>query len=128
MSKLHSGKLTSKLHHVYDIGYERRSIEDFLSILQDKNIEVVIDIRERALSRKKEFNKERLKRNLKSKNIDYKHFKELGSPFTIRQAFRKNKNHSEFFKGYQKHLQGEQKTLAEVEQQIQNSFVCTFVL
>ena len=106
---------------IYDIGYEKRSFEDFLSILQTKNIEIVIDIRERATSRKREFNKTRLEQNLHNASIKYKHFKELGSPFEIRQKLRKNKNYSTFFRGYNKHLANEKKTLDEVEKYVENN-------
>ena len=107
--------------YIFDIGYEKRTIEDFLSILKSKGIKTVIDIRERATSRKREFNKTRLKQNLQDVSIKYKHFKELGSPFEIRQTLRKNKNYSTFFKGYNKHLANEKKTLAEIEKHVQNN-------
>lgn len=38
---------------LYTVGYEGRSVDEFVSVLTSAGVEVLVDVRERALSRKK---------------------------------------------------------------------------
>jgi len=102
----------------FTIGYEGKTIEQFIKKLQDTNIEQIIDVREIALSRKNGFAKNTLKQKLEEKNISYKHFPELGSPASIRNMLYENWNYDEFFKAYTVYLenQEQQKVLTELEE------------
>ncbi len=62
------------------IGYGGLSIEDFIKILKDRNVNCIVDIRSRPYSKKnKDFNKESLREYLMKNDIFYEWYgKELG--------------------------------------------------
>lgn len=73
---------------VYTIGYAGRDWKDFLKILKDNEIELVIDVRESGESRyKPEFNEVVLKRALDEQGIEYERRPDLGVPYDIRQPY-----------------------------------------
>lgn len=71
------------------IGYEGAKLDHFLGTLEAAGIEVVIDIRERAQSRRKGFSKTALSEALSSGDIEYKHLRDLGDPKEGRDAARR---------------------------------------
>ncbi len=70
------------------IGYERASLGDFLATLEHAGVEVLVDIRDRAQSRRTGFSKSALSAALTSVGIQYIHMKELGDPKEGRDAAR----------------------------------------
>ncbi|MCZ4263902.1 MAG: DUF488 domain-containing protein [Qipengyuania sp.] len=74
---------------VSTIGYERASLADFIATLKISNIDVLVDIRDRAQSRRQGFSKTALSEALKAEGIDYLHLRELGDPKEGRDAARK---------------------------------------
>lgn len=89
---------------VYTIGYEGRSILDFLDILRVNGIEQIIDVREIPISRKVGFSKSLLEHYLTSSGIGYVHIRGLGSPKPIRDKLHKTKDYSEFFDSYRDYI------------------------
>jgi len=76
---------------IYTIGYEGRTLDEFVSILQKHKIELLLDVRESGKSvHNPEFNEDVLARyfrehpNLK---IRYERRPELGVPFEVRQPY-----------------------------------------
>jgi uncharacterized protein (DUF488 family) len=64
---------------IYTIGHSTRSLEEFLDILKNFQIEIVIDVRRFPSSKKFPwFGKEDLEKELKENGIEYLHFPELG--------------------------------------------------
>ncbi|MEO7210172.1 MAG: DUF488 domain-containing protein [Chitinophagaceae bacterium] len=64
---------------IWTIGHSTRSLEEFVSMLQSFDIELVADIRSYPGSRKfPQFNKEALEISLPQNNIQYIHIKDLG--------------------------------------------------
>lgn len=64
---------------IYTIGHSTRSLEDFIDILKNFDIELVIDIRRFPSSKKfPHFNRENLEKGLEKEKIRYVHFPELG--------------------------------------------------
>lgn len=70
------------------IGYEGASLDDFIGTLVCANVQVLVDVRERAQSRRKGFSKSALAARLKKAGISYLHFRELGDPKPGREAAR----------------------------------------
>lgn len=70
------------------IGYEGARPDDFVSTLQLVNVQIVVDIRDRAQSRRPGFSKTSLRENLEKNGIKYLHLKELGDPKEGRDAAR----------------------------------------
>lgn len=73
------------------IGYEGSDLNDFLSTLSASNVTLLIDIRERAQSRRKGFSKTALSERLALDGIKYMHVRALGDPKSGRDAARAGK-------------------------------------
>lgn len=63
---------------IYTIGYEGKSIDEFLKLLSEKGITRVIDVRSKPHSKREEFDQEDLKDTLFKKSMMYKHLPSLG--------------------------------------------------
>lgn len=70
------------------IGYEGVALNEFIETLQLACVDIVIDVRERAQSRRSGFSKNVLADALERAGIDYEHFPELGDPKEGREAAR----------------------------------------
>lgn len=70
------------------IGYEGSELEDVIATLQESGIELLVDIRERAQSRKKGFSKNALSNAAEENGIRYLHLRSLGDPKPGREAAR----------------------------------------
>ncbi|WP_083202457.1 DUF488 family protein [Stappia indica] len=70
------------------IGYEKSTLDDFIATLLLGDIEVLIDIRDRAQSRRHGFSKTALSQALADVGIKYIHLKALGDPKAGRDAAR----------------------------------------
>lgn len=81
------------------IGYEGAALDDFVRTLLAANVEVLVDVRERAQSRRKGFSKSALAAHLASVGIAYVHYRELGDPKLGREAARSGRM-SEFRRIY----------------------------
>lgn len=73
---------------IMTIGYEGARLEDFMATLQRARIDLLIDVREVALSRKRGFSKTQLAAALASAGIRYCHLRGLGDPKEGRLAAR----------------------------------------
>lgn len=93
--------MTSKL---YTLGYENAAVEDFIATLKIASIELVIDVRDHPLSRKKSFSKNILRMLLQANDIDYVHLKGLGDPKEGRDAARAG-DHEKFLQIFTGHMQ-----------------------
>jgi hypothetical protein len=76
------------LRKVTTIGYEGRSIDDFVEEVKGAGIECVVDVRELPLSRRPGFSKTALSERLASAGIRYEHERSLGNPKDNRDGFR----------------------------------------
>lgn len=81
------------------IGYESADLSDFVATLNEADVDILIDVRDRAQSRRKGFSKTALSEALKAGGIDYLHLRELGDPKEGREAARSGK-WEEFHKIY----------------------------
>ena len=92
--------LNSALH---TIGYEGSSIEDFIATLAAARIDLIIDVRELPLSRKRGFSKTALSNWLASSDIEYLHLRGLGDPKPGRLAAREGR-YNDFRKIFAAHM------------------------
>jgi len=70
------------------IGYERRSLAEFLELLRGAPVDRLIDTRHRAGSRKKGFAKSALQDALRGIGVRYEHRRELGTPPHLMEVMR----------------------------------------
>ncbi len=71
------------------IGYEAATLPDLIGRLKAAKVEVVIDVRAIAASRRAGFSKTVLAASLAAEDIDYVHLRALGTPKAGRDAARK---------------------------------------
>ena len=77
---------------IFTIGYEGRNSDEFIDILKNNNIKMLIDVRYSAKSeRKPQFNKDILKKELERNEIGYIHYPELGIPYLIQSPYKEGK-------------------------------------
>jgi uncharacterized protein (DUF488 family) len=70
------------------IGYEKADLSDFVKTLEVCEIDILIDIRDRAQSRRSGFSKSALSAAVGEAGIGYVHYKALGDPKEGRDAAR----------------------------------------
>jgi uncharacterized protein (DUF488 family) len=70
------------------VGYEGRTVEELVELLVGNRVEVLVDVRENAVSRKPGFSKRRLAEAVEKAGIAYRHEALLGNPKGNRDAFR----------------------------------------
>ena len=110
---------------IFTIGYEKSTIDDFVSRLSDAEIDVLVDVRELPLSRKKGFSKNGLNAAVREAGIDYLHVKALGDPKPGRDAARAG-NHDLFIDIFTQHIDGEdaQTALIELADTLKGKRIC----
>jgi uncharacterized protein (DUF488 family) len=98
---------------LYTIGYEGRTLADFLAALKKSKVECIVDVRELPLSRRKGFSKTALGEALSGVGIEYIHLRAAGNPF------RAEKDDIErCLKLFAKHLDGHSDVLGTLEETI----------
>lgn len=85
------------------VGYENATVERFLAALKEAGIEVLVDVRAVAGSRKPGYAKTRLAENLAGAGIEYRHLRGLGTPAAGRAAARAGR-HEEMHAIFRAHL------------------------
>ncbi len=109
---------------LYTIGYEGKSIDGFINHLKQEGISTLVDVREIPISRKKGFSKTILSQHLKKNNIEYVHFKKLGSPKLLRKKVFVDNDYNYFFKEYSKYLKTQIDIIEELYQTILSETCC----
>jgi uncharacterized protein (DUF488 family) len=71
---------------VYTLGYQGLDIITYVSILKSSQIGVVLDVREKAWSRKRGFSKFALRQALSAAGIEYIHIPSAGNPSENRKS------------------------------------------
>ena len=73
---------------IVSIGYEGRDLDGFISTLKAERVEILVDVRLNAISRKPGFSKAALKNGAAAAGIEYQHEPLLGNPIDNRDEFR----------------------------------------
>lgn len=76
---------------LFTIGYEGKTVAELLDQLSAAGVELLIDVRAVAASRRPGFSKTALAGALKEHGIDYLHLRPLGTPKAGREAARKGR-------------------------------------
>lgn len=78
---------TPMTHGIVSVGYEGRTIDDFVTELVRAGVTTVADVRLNAISRKAGFSKTALREALAASGIDYRHMRSLGNAKENRLPF-----------------------------------------
>ncbi len=106
------------MRKLFTIGYEGAALDDFVHALKAAGINVLLDIRELPISRRKGFSKTALGTALTEAEILYRHEKQLGSPRAIRHQLREDGNYPRFFREFHRHLIAQDTLLATLAQEL----------
>lgn len=91
---------------LWTIGYEDATVKRFLEAVTDAGVELLVDVRAVASSRRPGFAKTRLAENLAGVGVEYLHLRALGTPAEGRAAARAGR-HDEMRRVFAEHLAGD---------------------
>lgn len=89
---------------VATIGYEDATVQRLLDALREAGVELLVDVRAVANSRRPGFSKSRLAENLGTVGIEYLHLRALGTPAEGRAAARAGR-HDELRAVFTEHME-----------------------
>ncbi|MGH7744164.1 MAG: DUF488 family protein [Candidatus Dormibacteria bacterium] len=92
-----------------------------MSLLSERGIETVVDIRELPLSRKPGFSKTALANVLNLSGLEYVHMVELGCPRPVRDGYRADGDWKRYTKGFLSHLKTQKDAVAELAELVESS-------
>lgn len=72
---------------IVSVGYQQRSLDELIRLLTIHGVEVLVDVRLNAISRRKGFSKNALDEALNDAGIGYRHEPLLGNPKDNREPF-----------------------------------------
>jgi len=87
---------------LYTIGYEGKSLEEYLNILIKQDIRILCDVRKNAYSMKYGFSKKTLKNSVETVGMEYLHFSELGIVSDDRKNLTCQNDYNTLFETYEK--------------------------
>jgi uncharacterized protein (DUF488 family) len=86
---------------IFTLGYQKRSISEFVALLRDASIDVLIDVRETAWSHKPGFSKSAFSQALGAAGVDYVHARFAGNPKQLRNEA---KSHAACLRAYARYV------------------------
>ena len=98
---------------IHTIGYERRTLDEFIAILRRAPVDTLIDTRHRAGSRKRGFAKTALTEALREIGIRYEHRRELGTPPHLMEVMRTAGSYS--LDAYEEHFDEHPQLLTDLQ-------------
>ncbi len=100
---------------LFTIGYEGKNIEEYVQMLGDNMVKVVVDVRRNPISRKYGFSKTRMREMLASEGIDYIHLPKLGIESARRRSLKTRTDYDALFLWYENEvLDKEKDSLGEI--------------
>ena len=93
----------SRKQTICTIGYEGTNVAEFLEVLGEAGVSLLVDVRALASSRRPGFAKTKLAANLAEAGIEYLHLRGLGTPGEGRAAARAGR-HGEMHRIFREHL------------------------
>lgn len=98
---------------VFSVGYEKRSLDEFLSLLLAEGVQVLLDVRKNPLSRKFGFSKRKLKEACQRAGLEYRHEPDLGIPSANRKHLASEEDYKKLFDEYERTVLPAQSALVE---------------
>jgi hypothetical protein len=109
----------------YTIGYEGRELDQFLKLLSDEKVEVLVDVRKDAYSKQNtDFCEGPLSRVAADVKIKYVHLPELGVDYAQRQELKSSRDYDSYFKRYSEYLDGNPYFVSFLADLSKNSIIC----
>ena len=99
---------------LYTFGYEGLAIEAFIERLKQARIQLIVDVRELPLSRKKGFSKNAFRSALAAAGIAYEHRAALGCPRPVRDRYKVDGDWQAYTRGFQAYLATKKVEIADL--------------
>lgn len=109
----------------FTIGYEGQEPGQFLKLLSNEGIEILVDVRKDAYSKQDtSYSEGTLSRIAAEARIKYIHLPELGVDYNIRQELKSTHDYEAYFKRYSEYLEKNSDLVAFVAKLAKNSVIC----
>ncbi len=89
---------------LFTIGYERRTGDDLIAALRDAGVEVLVDVRQRPMSRKADFRGKALETSCADASLRYIGMPELGSTDAQRDRLKETGDFPAFARSFRRHV------------------------
>jgi uncharacterized protein (DUF488 family) len=109
---------------LFTIGYEKRTHPNFLSLLEQVGVTIIVDVREYPHSRRRGFSKTALRNSLLNRGISYRHLPQLGSPSPLRIKLRQTGDYASFFSEFEAYMLTQDAALRELVHIVETETCC----
>ncbi len=100
---------------LFTIGYEGKNIEEYVQVLEENMVKVVVDVRRNPVSRKYGFSKTRMRELLALEGIDYIHLPALAIESERRRSLKTRADYNALFIWYENEVLDKEKiSLGEI--------------
>lgn len=106
------------------IGYEGLDLDRFFRMLRWAQVDIIIDVRQNPLSRKKGFSKTALATAACENGFQYIHLREFGCPKDVRDDYRADGDWSRYTERYLAHLETLDSPLTLLTRQVLSKRCC----
>ena len=104
----------NEISAIYTIGYEEKTLEEYINQLIKEDIKILVDVRENPVSRKYGFSKKTLQKAIEEVGIEYRHLPELGIPREKRVNLHDKDDYNQLFDMYEKEVLRNRRDLLEM--------------
>ena len=109
----------------FTIGYEGQEPDQFLKLLSNEGIEILVDVRKDAYSKQDmSYSEGTLSQIAAEARIKYIHLPELGVDYNIRQELKSTHDYETYFKRYSEYLEKNSDLVAFVAKLAKNNVIC----
>jgi uncharacterized protein (DUF488 family) len=105
---------------LYTLGYQGLSLAEYVRILRQAQVGLVLDVRDHAWSQRPEFVKSTLRKELARVGVNYRHAPFVGNPVRIRKRAR---SAAECLRKYRAYIQAEEHAIQTLQQMIAESVI-----
>ncbi|MBA4341337.1 MAG: hypothetical protein C0423_04200 [Methylibium sp.] len=109
---------------LYTFGYEGLTIEAFIERLKQARVQLIVDVRELPLSRKKGFSKTAFREALAAAGIAYEHRAALGCPKPVRDRYKADGDWQAYTRGFHAHLASKKAEITDLTLTTQAQTAC----
>ena len=103
------------MDRVFTLGYEGRTLQELVGLLDRLGVRQVADVRENPWSRRPGLDRDTLARILEERGVGYRHFGALGCRFEARTALRRGGDFAPYAEAYREHLRGAERVVRDLE-------------
>lgn len=104
MVRVEAARPRETISAIYTIGYEEKSLEEYINQLIKDDVKILIDVRKNPISRKYGFSKKTLQKAIEEIGIEYRHIPELGISSEDRVNLANIEDYNRLFDQYEKEV------------------------